>query len=99
MHRPGMAASQTALALTWPGGAGCSPYGPGPNHAGVPGAGKWLSGGGVVGAGTTAPLPCGPANRDQGSEVIGMVAGPLRPAGGAVGWPQCTAPHAESEVM
>ena len=44
MHNPGVAASKTDRALTRSGGVGCPPYGPGPNHAGVPGAGKPLGG-------------------------------------------------------
>ena len=45
MHRPGVAASKTERALTRSGVVGCSPYGPGPNQPGVPGAGKPFGGG------------------------------------------------------
>ena len=50
MHKPGVAASKTDRALTRLGGVGCPPYGPGPNHAGVPGAGKAVGRGRATGA-------------------------------------------------
>ena len=64
MHKPGVAASKTERALTRSGAVGCSPYGPGPNQPGVPGAGKPFGGGtgpgelgnGCSGAGRRARL-------------------------------------------
>lgn len=44
MHRPGVAASITLLAVTVAGGRGCWPYGGGLNQPAVPGAGKGADG-------------------------------------------------------
>jgi len=95
VHRPGVAASRTARAVTLGLGPCCWPCGPGANQPGVPGAGK-LPGVGLF----REWMAKGWSGRGYPAPGIGAT-GPAAesPAGWPVGEAQCAAPQADSVVM
>ena len=108
MQSPGVAASSTALAPISLGGVGRSPYAGGANQPGVPGTGYPFGpvGGGVLrissGSFGAGRLMIASGRYGPGGMGGGLSAGgALRAdgAGGPVGGPECSDPHAVSVVI